>query len=367
MEKNTSLLGVLRTIFHWKGPILIISVTAAVGTALISLLLPNYYQATTVFYAASPDLAKPEILFNRGTQLRSFYYGGESDIDRILTIGESADLLNFLVDSFDLYQHYQINPDRPKAQYRVQEELLDLYEVTKNKRDALELSVEDKSSEQAAQMANAAREKINSLAQQLIKKNQERTLKAYRNSIQTKRKELQLLGDSLGQLRARYEIYNIESQSELLADRSSSSKAMLVRNERRLSVLKGNENVSRDTIVYLEASVSGMREQVDSLQAQMERFRNGMSLVQQLEKQYVEANETLAEDRERTKQLQATYESDIPAIILVEEAGVPVIKSRPRRSIITIAAGLIAFIFSVIGVLLFDAYRRIDWRSITRG
>lgn len=367
MEKNTSLLGVLRTIFSWKRPILIISATAAIGTALISLLLPNYYQATTVFYAASPDLAKPEILFNRGSQLRSFYYGGENDIDRILTIGESAELLHYLVDSFDLYQHYEINPDRPKARYHVQEELLELYEVTKNKRDAIELSVEDKQPERAAQMANAARTKINHLAQQLIKKNQQRTLKAYQDNIRNKEKELRVLGDSLAQLRARYDIYNVESQSELLADRSSTAKANLVRNQRRLTVLRENRSVPRDTITYLEATVSGMREQVDSLQAQMERFRNGMSLVQQLEKQYTEANETLTEDRERAKQLKATYQSDIPAVILVEEASVPIIKSRPKRSIIVIAAGMIAFIFSVIGVLLFDAYQRIDWRSIIKG
>lgn len=367
MEKNTSLLGVLRTIFTWKRPILIITLSAAIGTALISLLLPNFYQATTVFYAASPDLAKPEILFNRGSQLRSFYYGGENDIDRILTIGESAELLNFLVDSFALYQHYDINPDRPKAQYHVQEELLDLYEITKNKRDAIELSVEDTSPEQAAHMANAAREKINQLAQQLIKKNQQRTLKAYRDNIRVKKRELLTLGDSLAQLRARYDIYNIESQSELLADRSSSAKATLVRNERRLSVLKNNRSIPRDTIAYLEATVSGMRDQLDSLKAQMDRFRQGMSLVLQMEKQYVEANQTLSEDRERAKQLEATYQSDIPAVILVEEASVPIVKSRPKRSIIVIAAGLIAFTFSVIGVLLFSTYRRIDWRSIVKG
>jgi len=367
MEKNTSLLGVLRTIFTWKRPILIISATATIGTVLISLLLPNFYQATTIFYAASPDLAKPEILFNRGSQLRSFYYGGENDIDRILTIGESAELLNFLVDSFDLYQHYHIDPNRPKAQYHVQEELLDLYELTKNKREALELSIEDKSPEQAAKMANAAREKINVFAQQLIKTNQQRTLKAYRDNIQIKQQELQVLGDSLAQLRARYEIYNIESQSELLADRSSSTKAALVRNERRLLVLKNTPGIPRDTIAYLSANVSGMREQVDSLEAQISRFRNGMSLVQQLEKQYLEANQTLAEDRERTKQMQATFQSDIPAVILVEKARVPIVKSRPRRSIIVIAAGLIAFVFSVLGVLLFDAYRQVDWRSIIKG
>lgn len=244
---------------------------------------------------------------------------------------------------------------------------MDLYTVTKNKRDAIELTVEDQDPERSARMANAAREKINTLAQQLIKKNQARTLQAYRNSIMEKEQELNRLGDSLANLRATYDIYNVEAQSELLSAQSSAARAKLANNERRLNVLRNNSRVPRDTIAFLEANVSGMRDQVDSLQAQIERFRLGMSQVMQMEKQYLEANQTLTEDRERTKQLQATYDSDIPAVILVEEASVPIMKSRPRRSIIVIAAGLIAFLFSTIGVLLFEAYREIDWSGIFRG
>lgn len=364
MEKRASLLGVLQTLYRWRKQILIISAGAAIGTALISLALPNYFKATTVFYAASPDLAKPEILFNRGNQLRSFYYGGENDIDRILTIGESSALIDFMVDSFHLYEIYQINPEHPKAIHRVREEFLELYELKKNKRDALELSMEDKDAERSARMANTAREKINSLASQLIKKNQRRTLQAYRENIARKEKQLVQMGDSLAVVRGQFDIYNITAQSELLTSQASMARAALAKNRRKLEVLKSASGIRPDTIAFLRATVGGMETQVDSLESQVDRFRKGMARVMNLEKQYIDANQTLSEDRERAKQLQATVDSDIPALILVEEAQTPIIKSRPKRSIMVIAAGAIAFLFSVIGILLFEAYRDIDWRKI---
>jgi uncharacterized protein involved in exopolysaccharide biosynthesis len=53
--------------------------------------------------------------------------------------------------------------------------------------------------------------------------------------------------------------------------------------------------------------------------------------------------------------------------VVVEEAEVPLIKSRPKRSIIVIGAAFIAFIFTVIGILILDTYRDVDWKSIYKG
>ena len=89
-----------------------------------------------------------------------------------------------------------------------------------------------------------------------------------------------------------------------------------------------------------------------------------MAKVDVLNRQHVEASIQLSEDKERYKQIQAAYNSDVSAIILVEKAQVPVVKSRPVRSLIVIGAVLIAFLFAVIGVLLLDNYKDVDWKKI---
>jgi uncharacterized protein involved in exopolysaccharide biosynthesis len=363
MEPKNSLIEVLKTLFKWKKEIVYVCVAAVVGTAIISLFLPNYYQAVTVFLAVSPDQAKPEALYGKG-QLRTEYYGNENDIDRILTIASSTELADYMIDSFGLYEHYKIKPGTPKAAYKVRRKFAKLYDVTKTKRDAIELTVEDKDKELATRMAAAARKKIEAVAQQLIREGLDKTIRSYEDNIQGKEASLAVLDDSLSRLRREFGIYNIMGQTEALPSQVSETEGMLIRNRARLEALRATPGIPQDTIKMLQAHVAGLQEEFTVLSTKMQNLNEGLGKFGIFERQFIEANQTLSEDKERLKQTQALYASDIPAIVIVEEAQVPVIKSRPKRSIIVLAAGAIAFFFSILGVLLFDTYQDVDWREV---
>lgn len=366
MEQKDNLLDIIRTLFRWKKQIITVCALTGIGAIAISLFLPNYYKGKTVFLAVSPDQAKPDALFGDG-QTRTAYYGNENDIDRLLTIAQSGMLLNFLVDTFQLYQHYKINPDQPKAEFKVRDKFARLYEVEKTKRDAIELSVEDKDRTMAAAMANTARRKIGEMARQLIREGQLRTINSYQSNIESKEAQLKALSDSLIAKRRRYGIYNIDGQSEALTSQVSEAEAKLVQSQARLKALEETQGVPRDTILQLRASVRGLEGAYANVSKRMERFNDGMAEVGTLNRQYLEANATLSEDKERLKQTLSVYNSDIPSIVVVEEAEVPLIKSRPKRSFIVIGAVAIAFLFSVIGVLILDTYQDVDWKSVYKG
>ena len=55
-NQNESLFDLVVLLYKWRKHILGASFLAAVIAAGISLALPNYYEASTQFYAASPDL-----------------------------------------------------------------------------------------------------------------------------------------------------------------------------------------------------------------------------------------------------------------------------------------------------------------------
>ena len=365
MERNEQfdLLGVIRVLYKWRKPVIQLCLAIGVVTAIVSLFLPDYYQSTTVFLVASPDQAKPEVLFNRsGT--KPFVYGTENDIDRILTISESNELVDFLVKKFSLYEHYRIDSTKSKARYRVQKKFFKYYNVLKTSRDAVELSFEDKDPEFAAAVANSAREKIDLITQQLMKETQLKTINAFLNNISFKNGQLKMLSDSLQILRSRYNIYNAASQTESLTERLDRIESGLVRNRARLERLRESRGIPRDTIVMMEAKVAGIEKEVDALFSKRELLNQGLSRVSIFEKQYLEANQTLSDDQERLKEYQAAYNAVIPAVILVAEAIPPVVKSRPKRSIYVVVAGLLAFFFSTFGVLLFENYRNVDWQTI---
>lgn len=364
MEQKDNLLEVVKTLLRWRKPLIAVCGIAALASVIISLALPNYYRATTVFLAVSPDQAMPELVFST-TPMRSEYYGNENDIDRLLTIAGSNELVDFLVDSFQLFEHYDIKPDHPKARYMVRLAFRDLYEVNKTKRDAIELSVEDKDRELAMRIANTAREKIDEFARALIKNNLEKTIRTYRKSITSQQSQIDLLSDTLTFLRRKYGLFNTLSQTESLTEQLLEAESKLARDRGRLQALERQKTViPADTIAYLHANVNGLETSIDTLRTRIDRLNDGLPLVSNFEKQYVEASIVLTEDIDRYKKWRDTYESDIPTIILVEPATLPVIKSRPRRSIIVLASVAIVFLFSILAIILIDTYRDVSWKKL---
>lgn len=362
-SEEFNLLGIIPILYKWRWAVIWLSVGAGVLTAFISLTLPDYYKATTIFLAASPDQAQPEILFNKvGT--RSFVYGTENDLDRIMTIAESTDLVNFLIDSFHLFEHYKINPDKKKARYKVRKKFFKYYELQKTSRDAIELSFEDKDPEFAAKVANAAREKIDFIGQSLLSGRLDKVIQTFESSIVQKTNILHQISDSLQVLRNKYKIFNPTSQTENISAQYDDLGSNLVRNKSRLALFKENKRVHRDTVLMLEALVKGMEDEMSALKLKMEELNAGMPQVLLYEKQYYEANQTLSDDQERLKEYKSVRSAQIPATILIEHAEAPEMKSRPRRSIFVILSGVIAFIFSVFGVLVIEAYKDIDWRKL---
>lgn len=366
MEYKDSLLGVVQTLFKWKKPILITTLIAAAGSVIIALLLPVYYQSTTIFYAASPDLAMPERMFGSTNEAME-YYGEDEDIDRILTIATSNELADYLIRTFKLYEHYDIDTTAIKAPYYVRLKLDKLYKVQKTKYDAIELSVEDQDKQLAASMASAARFKVDEIGQRLIKNSQSELLKAYESNILEKERQLNMLNDSLNSVRSKYGVFNTETQSELLATLLAESEAKLYNSTARLQVFQNSPGVPRDTITNLKAAVQGAQQEVKLLREKLDLFNQGMATVEMLVQIHLEASKQMGEEKERYKQIKTAQESPFPAIHLVEEAAIPIIKSRPKRMIIVLAATALAFLFSAVGSLIFDTYRDVNWRSIVDG
>ena len=359
------LLGVLQTLYHYRKEILGTTLAAAVLAALIALLiLPVYYESTTTFYAAHTDLASPERIFGQSTDAVD-YYGKSDDIDRILAIGKSGELVNFMVNEFNLYERYDIDPASLKGSYNVAQEFFSLYSIQKNKYDAIELSVEDKAPEMAARMANAARNKISTTAQRLIKEGQTLVVNTLNANIENKQTELITLGTQFDSIRTRYGIYNLNSQTEALSARIASTENQVAGDSVRLALLSKQKGIPRDTLTYLRARLESGRLQLANARKRLDDFNLGISGYRVLFGQQVEATEQLALDRERFKQYQVAMRTDFPTLHLLERADVPVVKSRPHRTLIVLAATVLAFILAVIGALLFDAYRRVDWTSVT--
>ncbi len=365
MEQRENLLDVLKIFFKWLKPIVYLCIGIGIGTAAISLLLDNYYESTTTFYASSIDQAKPGQIFGTSTRDVEFY-GNDRDNDRLLTIAESNELVDYMVNTFDLYAHYDIDSTKERAAFNVRQKFNKYYTVIKTKRDAIELSIEDTDKVLAAKMVNAARNKIDELAIAIVKNQLQKVKLSLEKNIIDKNDKLKVLGDSITVLKTRYGVYNTATQGEVFATRILNADAQLARQSAKLKSLKAS-GAPRDTLNKIAASIAGHEGELTSLQALIQNFNKGQGQLLVLERSQKEMSNRLGQEKVQINQLLTAYNSEISAINLIEAGTIPLIKSRPKRSLIVISAVLVAAIFSFIGILLFESYKDIDWKEMIKG
>lgn len=366
MEEKDDLVGVIAVLYKWRKQILLLLASVVVVTALISFtFLYTYYKSTTIFYVNSTDVFKPEQMF--GTSNKDMdYIGTSNDIDRVLSIAESEPLKDFLIKKFDLYKHYDVDSAKLKAPFRVLEELEDRYKVKKTKLDAIELSVEDVDRKWAAEIANAAREKIDEMAQQMIKQSQFNLVNAYKKNIFDRDKSLSQLGDSLRILRQSTGVIDPDKQTESMMSTALQAENNFIRTQAKYNTLKNNKDVSRDSIAMTEATMRGYEEETKRNKEMVSKYNEGYNKVSLIKELFEKERDQKAKDMQRYIQLETTYNTSISALNVIEAAKVPVVKSRPNRILLIASAGLATLLFSVIGVLLFDRYKSVNWSEVIK-
>lgn len=357
MSKDHSLIDAISLLYKNRKKIIVACAIAAIGSAIISLFLPNYYQASTQFYPASSDLAKP--LPTGNEVLNRNYYGDSRDLDRVLTIAHSTELQEYLIRTFNLYDHYDVDSTNKKGAIQVAKKLQKLYKPLKTEYDAVELSVEDVDPELSAKMANAARDKVSDIIQTVVKESQKDLLDTYESNIDSKEKGLRVISDSLKRMREKFEIFNPVSQGKTYGELLPGVEASLSKAEAKLQSYKLSG--PRDSVRVYNVKVAGFKGQLESLNKRIEKYNNGYTLVATLEREKDIFTEQLSKDKEKYKQLKVTYESPFTSIHVLQKAETPIIKSRPKRSLIVIGVSFLTGLLACLFLLLQEQFRENKW------
>ncbi len=370
MQTKESLIDILKLILKQKKSVIRNVAIITILAVIVSLFLPNYYSATTVFYPASPDVMKPEHIFGTSTKDMEDH-GTGMDLDRMLSVANSVELLDLMVDSFDLYKRYEIDSTERKARYKVHNILKDHYKIEKTKLDALELSIEDKDPKVAASMANAARFFINNLVSDLLKTNLEELSVTMKDNIAQKQKEVETLSDSVRILRNKYKIIEPDAQGKELMQKMVNVESKYKREQERLKVLETLPGIRRDTINLLKAMVAGLKEEYKSITdsnttsaINFNNFNEGRNIIEVMSTQLRSAKDYLTVYKTRYNQLLGVLKSKSNALHLVEKADIPLVKSRPKRSLIVLAAMIAALMVNVLGIIIIDSLRDPEWKKL---
>ncbi len=365
MRQRESLVDVLGLLVRHRKLWLGITAAAFVLSIVVAFVSPVYYSATTTFLAASPDLNNASKLF---ASLEVQQYGTGNDVERVLAAAESESTMGFLIDSFDLYEVYDIDRGHRYASTTVRDELLDHYTVRRTKYDEISISVEDRDPQRAATMANAARVRTGNVIQGTALRGQREMRSLYERAVADKAVRLGAIADSLKIINAQFGILDAVIQGQQfagmrdLSSREITGDSIFVEEFTR----RGVSGRLRDTLTVVQARLAAAKVTRDLIGSQLDQYTAGSSRARMLTSEYEVLNDQLSYDRERMRRLESIMASPGPVIYVSNAARVPDRKSRPVRWLIVAGITLAAAIFSALGILLWDTYRDVVWDQSSR-
>ncbi len=354
MNDQYSLSEFFQQLHKWRKEL----IRAILGILLLSigasLLMPNYYRSETVFYAASPDLAKPIPIGSEEKEVR--IYGDDKDLDRLFTIATSHEVLFHLIDSFDLYTHYDIDSDDPKAKFKVREELLENFQTIKTKYGALQLIAEDTDPIVAAGIANAARVKIEQLAQKIVKDSQKKLIDNYNINLVVKQEQGDSLAVRLKKMKESAGVFDSWGQSNLYTKILTEAESELEDSKGKILFYKKYPAYRDSVIKYMAREMGSTSKKMKAL-AELDRYAPILAELKQMEQELSRLQDQMSLDKERLKQLNATFSVPFTALHLVEAAEVPVQKIRPKRSLIVLLSTLCGAVLCFLAIFVVENFR----------
>jgi len=207
------MIEILSVIWRWKKPLLLACIFAAVASVIVSLFMKNYFESTSTMFATNPYRMDRQYLFSKEPGKNPVYdLGGSGEIDRFISVCNSRPLQDFIIEKFDLMNHYDIDQEDPLKEFKVRKEFMSNFNVMKNALEAIEITVRDENPEKAADMVNAIVDKTDELNLEINNMVSSNIMNVFSELKVEKEMEFAILSDSLDILKRK----RLSSKAELL-------------------------------------------------------------------------------------------------------------------------------------------------------
>jgi hypothetical protein len=208
MDQNSGLLYLIKLVLAKRKQLIIVTLIAGVVGVALAYILPVYYKSTCIFYPYSPKAYDPRYMFSEAGDIDLF--GTGDDADRVVTIGNSSLIANYVIEKYNLIDRYNINRSDKYYYINATKKFKQNYAITEDDRSAITVSVLDKSADTAAIIANDIVAQIDFYNRKPLIESNSKQLDKFKSDLQAKYSTL----DSL-------------SKSSPLAKRTDSEKDMM--------------------------------------------------------------------------------------------------------------------------------------------
>ena len=143
-------------------------------------------------------------IFRQGDYQSNDFFASENDIDNIMTISQNEVLLQFLVDSFRLEQHYGV-ASKSKAFSILKRH----FKITRNDTRSIEFAISDPDPKMAATLVNTARWETGNLFRNYFLQTNNQLIASLNKNIENVDGQIRQIDDSIATIRQYYSLYNV--------------------------------------------------------------------------------------------------------------------------------------------------------------
>jgi uncharacterized protein involved in exopolysaccharide biosynthesis len=319
-----SSLSMIFFLWRWRKILIIITGATIAISAIVSLLITPKYQSTVVLFPTSTNsISKALLSQNAGPEKDIMEFGEEEQAEQLLQVLHSSLIRDRIVEKFDLYTHYEIDPESSYRQTNLIREYNTNIKFNRTKYMAVEISVMDKDPQIAADIANDIAALLDTVMNEM---QHERSKEAFRIVETTYKKlesDIQLREDSLTWLRSKG-VFDYESQSERIFETLTKE------------IAKGNT-----------PGINALQNELDTL------AKYGGA--------YVSLRDALEYDKKQLTEVRLKYEESkidaeefLPHKFIVDKAFKAEKKAYPVRWIIVVVSTISTFFLSIIAIIVFE-------------
>jgi uncharacterized protein involved in exopolysaccharide biosynthesis len=323
-----SSLSVLYFLWKWRIFLMIITGCAVVLSVIVSLMItPKYESKVIMFPTSTNSISKALIAENFGPKQDIMEFGEEEQAEQLLQVLHSSLIRDRIVKKYDLFTHYEIDPEARYKQTSLIQEYNSNIRFNRTKYMAVEISVMDKDPQMAADIANDIASLLDSVLNEMQKERSVKALAIVENTYHKMSNEIAVLEDSLSWLRSKG-VYDYESQSERIFEQMS--KEVAAGNTRGVAALQA----SLDTLAKYGGAYVSIRDALEHEKKQL------VALKLKYEEAKIDAEEFL------------------PHKFIVDRAFKAEKKSYPVRWLIVVVSTLSTFLMALFGLVIFENIRK---------
>ena len=221
-------------IWKWKWVFLITIVVSAVLGIFFSgprFITPKYKSESVVY------------------PVNLYEYSDENLTEQMLQILQSTELKFRLIESFDLYEHYNIKPEEPFAQTYILDELNDHVSVSKTSLEAVRITVLDKDPMRAAAMVDSINAFYNQLSKSISDERTRERIERDSREMTKIQSENDSLRTKLKDLRTSLNLVNPKKQTREITE-------AYLNNSRKADEMYRNLLEHSDEIIFLDSLIA---------------------------------------------------------------------------------------------------------------